>query len=787
MKNKLLKFFKTFVTFIVTLVMVACTTPTPPKELDKTGTITLAEAISIAEQTGTTQTSEKYTVIGTITEVSNTTYGNMVISDGTNELTVYGMYNSDGSKRYDEMDYQPVAGDEIKITGPLMNYKNSKPEMVDAWLLDYIKGSEKEDDFTLPAAGTKVSIEDAIKIAKKVGETPTDRWIVEGEVKYIDNAKYGAMYITDGTNDLYIYGSYSKDGTVPYAQMDEVPYQGDTVVLSCLLNYFNGVPQAKSAWIQSFTRGQSDLVIEDYTVSTVAGSREAQDGDKVLVEGVVAFITYTQSWKENGFYLVDNTGSIFVYDTQIVARVDVGNKIKIAATKDYYVAEDEQSSASKFGYKGCGQLTNVYLVSNDEGNNQFDLTWVEESTVKEIMDTPYSENITANIYKVNAFVKKQVNPSFVNYYIDDLDGITGSYVYTSNNGSDFAWLDEFDGEICTVYLSPLNAKSTASGCIWRFIPIKVIDENYEFDQNKGAQFVLDYYVKDQFEAKYNSNPALEVVTKVSNDEIDIYDATVNYTSSDENVVKFETVENKLVMNLVNYGTANITVEVSYYGNTASYTQEIKYVDPGQIEALTVLEAINTADNTEVQVKGIVGASMANKVGFYLIDETGAIAVSMSTDELSKVELGQEVVIKGKKTHYYKDSDSSYAGQVNIYEATLVLNLYGEHSYSTSSFDTTKTLSDLADYTINDDCTAKVYTVSAKIILSTYSVSIQDPNNSDKYITLYHKSVNEYSFLHKYANQTLTMDVAICNWNKKHRVCVLAVYVNGERIVNDIHF
>ena len=92
-----------------------------------------------------------------------------------------------------------------------------------------------------------------------------------------------------------------------------------------------------------------------------------------------------------------------------------------------------------------------------------------EYTIKEIMETPLSENMTTNIFKVNALVKKVPGNGFVNYYFNDIDGVTGSYTYTACNGSDFAWLDEFDGKICTVYLSPMNAKSTTSGCIYRFM------------------------------------------------------------------------------------------------------------------------------------------------------------------------------------------------------------------------------------------------------------------------------------------------------------------------------
>ena len=54
------KFFKTFLTALVSILMVACTTPEPPKELDRTGTISLAEAISIARTISQNQGSELF-------------------------------------------------------------------------------------------------------------------------------------------------------------------------------------------------------------------------------------------------------------------------------------------------------------------------------------------------------------------------------------------------------------------------------------------------------------------------------------------------------------------------------------------------------------------------------------------------------------------------------------------------------------------------------------------------------------------------------------------------------
>ena len=123
------------------------------------------------------------------------------------------------------------------------------------------------------------------------------------------------------------------------------------------------------------------------------------------------------------------------------------------------------------------------------------------------METPFANDITTKIFKTTALIKKVEGSGFTNYYIDDLDGKTGSYAYSQANGTDFSWLDEFDGKICTVYFAAHNAKASAASCVYRFVPIEVIDENYQFDLAYSCDYALRFFGKDQFETEYSNDPA----------------------------------------------------------------------------------------------------------------------------------------------------------------------------------------------------------------------------------------------------------------------------------------
>ena len=94
-------------------------------------TLTIEQALAIGVLTTTTN---KYYITGTITEVYNTTYGNMYLTDGTKTITIYGTYSADGELRYDALTgTKPVANDVVTVYGILSSY-NGNAQMKDAWI-----------------------------------------------------------------------------------------------------------------------------------------------------------------------------------------------------------------------------------------------------------------------------------------------------------------------------------------------------------------------------------------------------------------------------------------------------------------------------------------------------------------------------------------------------------------------------------------------------------------------------------------------------------------------------
>ena len=689
-------------------------------------------------------------------------------------------------------------GDYVAVKGTIKNYKGTvefeRPE-----LLAYEDGVLPPSIDITPKPGTGlaqgydvITIEQAIEIAKIAGETPTtERYYIHATVATVTNSAYGEMKLEDETGTISVYGTYSEDGEVGYAKMTDKPKKGDEVLLSCTLHSFSGTAEVKNARVVKFNK----VVLDEsaYTAMSIEAARNAKEGDQVKVTGVVAQITYASGMVPNGVYLVDNTNSIYVFDSDLAASVEIGNTVTILASKTWWILDTETTNANKFGYKGCNQLADAWLIANDNGKTEPNYAWVKETTVKEIMSTPVSTDITTTVYKVTALIKESVGAGFINYYIDDLDGVTGSYVYTQDNGNDLDWLKQYDGKICTVYLSVINAKSTATGCVWRFKVLKVVDEGFTFDKADAPQFAINYYAADQFEAKYTADPAQEMITSVSSDLLGFKDVILSYTSDKTDIVYFETVDGKVIMHCGSvYGTANVTITAKLGDKTVTKTVVVENAEAPKIQFITVAEAIAADEDTTVTVKGIVGPSLVNQDGFYLFGEDGSIiAVKLfSKDMFAGLSIGNEVILKGKREIRKKDDTATgYYGQTCIENAEIIVNNKGNYEYSTEKFITDKTVVEVSKLDATVDYSTTVFVLTGKLSVPSGNTppSISVDGSS---IQFYCSGSDQYSFLKAYDGQEVTLEIAMCNWNSKTfwRGCVLSIRLaDGTKIVNQLNF
>ena len=148
--------------------------------------------------------------------------------------------------------------------------------------------------FTIELSKEATPVADIIALgASKEHNTYTaDKYLVAGVITEVYNAQYGNMKITDAYgNVLTIYSTYSADGADRYDAMATKPVAGDYVVLLGVVGQYNGTPQVKNAWIQSWTTPTS---VEDALALGAAKEHNDFTGDKILVTGEITEIYNTQ-------------------------------------------------------------------------------------------------------------------------------------------------------------------------------------------------------------------------------------------------------------------------------------------------------------------------------------------------------------------------------------------------------------------------------------------------------------------------------------------------------------
>ena len=215
--------------------------------------LTIKEAVALGMSKGNNVfTTNKYYVTGVITEVYNTSQGNMYIADEAgNIFTIYRTYNANGTVRYSAMSNKPVAGDTVTVYGIIGQYSGTA-EMKNGWITEHIPGSSTEPEVTVPPSNSVLTIEEAIAlgISKAHNAYTTEKYYVTGVITEVYNTTYGNMRLADQEgNILTVFGTYSADGKTRYDAMTVKPVAGDTVTVYGIIGQYNGTPQMKNGWI----------------------------------------------------------------------------------------------------------------------------------------------------------------------------------------------------------------------------------------------------------------------------------------------------------------------------------------------------------------------------------------------------------------------------------------------------------------------------------------------------------------------------------------------------------
>ena len=129
-----------------------------------------------------------------------------------------------------------------------------------------------------PEADSHITIEQAIALGLAAEHNcySPDKYYVTGVITEIANVRYGNLYISDEFgNTIYIYGTYSADGSARFDAMETQPVVGDTVTLYGIIGQYKDQAQMKNAWVAvhiSLENGDPETILPDSPSIDAGGS-----------------------------------------------------------------------------------------------------------------------------------------------------------------------------------------------------------------------------------------------------------------------------------------------------------------------------------------------------------------------------------------------------------------------------------------------------------------------------------------------------------------------------------
>ena len=222
--------------------------PSNPDDEETDRAITCAEAVSICQETGTTITTEQYTIRGYVTYITsayseqynNITFWMADIPNGGKVLQAYRVIPVEAN------DIDVKVGDYVEVIGSLVNYYGTTPEVymggtytIDCESNDTPKDDE-EDDGVITCA-------EAVSICQETGTTiTTEQYTIRGYVTYITSA-YSEQYnnITFWMADIPNGGKVLQAYRVIPVEANDIDVKvGDYVeVVGSLVNYYGTTPE----------------------------------------------------------------------------------------------------------------------------------------------------------------------------------------------------------------------------------------------------------------------------------------------------------------------------------------------------------------------------------------------------------------------------------------------------------------------------------------------------------------------------------------------------------------
>ena len=277
-------------------------------------TIKTALPVSTCEEVLGGVDGKSYRIKGPVTAISNTSYGNVYVNDGTGSVYVYGLlkdgsYPKDHSKGWEGFGIE--VGDIITVEGPRTTY-GSTIELVDAELIEVEKSLIKVN-------------EDPENVAKEGGEFTVELTNKGDGVSVVipDNAKSWlsvTSVVTSGTTTTVTFLAQPNEGGIREEALT-----------------FTTTKDGKTYSAQTKVTQEGSIV--ETTVEEICN---APDGTAQF--RVTGYVTSRISGKYTNYYITDYSGTVQVYDRNVQWTEHLGHIITIVGSKTSYNQAPEMVS-----------------------------------------------------------------------------------------------------------------------------------------------------------------------------------------------------------------------------------------------------------------------------------------------------------------------------------------------------------------------------------------------------------------------------------------------------------
>lgn len=305
----------------------------------------------------------QYRITGYVSKVANTKYGNLYIKDYSGEVFVYGT-NDFATSGIEE-------GDIITVVGPKTTSPSSAPQMKNVTL------EKRIDVQDIDLAGFK-ALEDNKEAWYRISGTVAES--TEPNTK-LDLETYGNLALTDGTNEVYVYGV--------------VPGWGGASKLFGTLGVKLGDKLTIVCHKASFTKDEytlhqaSKAFYVSHETPEVGGGEDASTTITLTVDGLPTAYpneetTVTLGGKSFAILKVANFGSgiqckkegSYLYNTESLGKIK-SVKLTVASGKTWY-----KDNLKVYAGSSANPTAEVAIASSDETGSVYDFSAVDAGFLK---------------------------------------------------------------------------------------------------------------------------------------------------------------------------------------------------------------------------------------------------------------------------------------------------------------------------------------------------------------------------------------------------------------------